>query len=175
MIVARSDHPIDDSLKEKIALFCDVEKRAVIPMVTTQILYEVPLLLEEANVAELVLERLGLEPRATPNWKSWENMLQEINRPKPKAKVALIGKYVELHDAYMSVREALKHAALQVGVELDLEWIHSSDLEKGQCWDILETVDGIIVPGVLAVVVSKGKFKQPGSRARTKSPILVSV
>ena len=72
MIVARSDHPIDDSLKEKIALFCDVEKRAVIPMVTTQILYEVPLLLEEANVAELVMERLGLESRTTPNWEKWK-------------------------------------------------------------------------------------------------------
>ena len=176
MIVARSDHPIDDSLKEKIALFCDVEKRAVIPMVTTQILYEVPLLLEEANVAELVLERLGLEPRATPNWKSWENMLQEINRPKPKAKVALIGKYVELHDAYMSVREALKHAALQVGVELDLEWIHTSDLENGQCWDILETVDGIIVPGGFGSRGIEGKIQAARfARNAHKSPILVSV
>ena len=172
MIVARSDHPIDDSLKEKIALFCDVEKRAVIPMVTTQILYEVPLLLEEANVAELVLERLGLESRTTPNWKSWENMLQEINRPKPKAKVALIGKYVELHDAYMSVREALKHAALQVGVELDLEWIHSSDLEKGKCWDILENVDGIIVPGGFGSRGIEGKI-QAARFARThKVPYL---
>ena len=166
MIVARSDHPIDDSLKEKIALFCDVEKRAVIPMVTTQILYEVPLLLEEANVAELVMERLGLESRTTPNWEKWKNMLLEISRPKPKVKVALIGKYVELHDAYMSVREALKHAALQVGVELDLEWIHSSDLEKGKCWDILETVDGIIVPGGFGSRGIEGKI-QAARFART--------
>ena len=166
MIVARSDYPIDDSLREKIALFCDVERRAVIPMVTTQILYEVPLLLEDANVAELVLERLGLEARKKPDWTNWENMLKEISRPKPKARVALIGKYVELHDAYMSVREALKHAALQVGVELDLEWVHSSDLEKGKCWDILENVDGIIVPGGFGSRGVEGKI-QAARFART--------
>jgi len=172
MIVARSDHPVDDSLREKIALFCDVEKRAVIPMVTTQILYEVPLLLEEANVAELVMERLGLEARKIPDWNNWENMLKEISRPKPKARIALIGKYVELHDAYMSVREALKHAALQVGVELDLEWVHSSDLEKGKCWDILETVDGVIVPGGFGSRGIEGKI-QAARFARThKVPYL---
>jgi len=172
MIVARSDHPIDDSLREKIALFCDVEKRAVIPMVTTQILYEVPLLLEEAAVAELVMDRLGLEARKKPDWNNWENMLKEISRPKPKARVALIGKYVELHDAYMSVREALKHAALQAGVELDLEWVHSSDLEKGKCWDILETVDGVIVPGGFGSRGIEGKI-QAARFARThKVPYL---
>ncbi len=167
MIVARSDYPIEDSLREKIGLFCDVEKRAVIPMVTTQLLYEVPLLLEEANVAELVLDRLGLEARIEPDWKEWKNMIREMNRPKPKAKIALIGKYVELHDAYMSVREALKHAALQVGVELDLEWIHSSDLEKGKCWDILESVDGILVPGGFGSRGIEGKI-QAARFARTR-------
>ena len=102
-------------------------------------------------------------------------MLLEISRPKPKVKVALIGKYVELHDAYMSVREALKHAALQVGVELDLEWIHSSDLEKGKCWDILEDCGRHNCSRWFwQSAVSKEKFKLPGSRAHTKSPILAS-
>jgi CTP synthase len=119
MIIARSDHPVEQNMVEKIALFCDVDKRAVIPMVTTPILYEIPLLLEEAQAGDFVLRRLGLEARMKPEWTQWERLIEDIRRPKETVKVALVGKYVELHDAYISVREALKHAALSLGVELD--------------------------------------------------------
>lgn len=159
MIVARSDYPIDDSLREKIALFCDVEKRAVVPMVTASILYEVPLLIEEAHVAEFVLDRLGLKSRVEPDWSEWKHIVSEINRDKPVVKIALVGKYVELHDAYMSVREAIKHAALHLGVEAEIEWVHSSDLEKGIGWDIIEQVDGILVPGGFGSRGVEGKIK----------------
>jgi CTP synthase len=74
-------------------------------------------------------------------------LVEEVKVPKPQVKIALVGKYVELHDAYMSVREALKHAALHLGVELDLLWVHSTDLEKGRNWDMLRQADGIVVPG----------------------------
>ncbi len=147
VIVARSDHPVDSSLREKIALFCDVEKQAVIPMVTVPILYEIPLLLEKAGLADLVMKRLGLVARKPPDWTLWEKLMQEVKRPKPPVKIALVGKYVELHDAYISVREALKHAALHVGVELELEWVHSAELEKGRGWEVLRLADGVIVPG----------------------------
>jgi CTP synthase len=147
MIVARSDYPVDDSMRDKIALFCDVDKRAVVPMVTTNVLYEVPLLLERAHVAEYMIERLGLQARSLPDWTVWEHLVDEVRAPKPKVKVALVGKYVELHDAYMSVREALQHAALRLGVELDLQWVHSVDLEKNKGWEIIKDVDGIVVPG----------------------------
>ena len=147
MIVARSDYPVDNSLREKIALFCDVELQAVIPMVTTPILYEVPLLLEKAKVGEYILERFKMEPRQVPDWTAWKDLMQEVKREKPLVKVALVGKYVELHDAYMSVREALKHAALHTGVELEINWVHSTDLEKGKHWDELREADGVIVPG----------------------------
>ncbi len=166
MIVARSDQPIDESLREKIALFCDVEKRAVVPMVTTPVLYEVPLLLEEAGVAEYFLHRLSLEPRQKPDWTRWRRMVDEIRREKPVLKIALVGKYVELHDAYMSVREALSHAANQVGVEIDLQWVQSAELEKGRGWDLVESCAGIIVPGGFGSRGIEGKI-QAARFART--------
>src|SRR5512133_690390 len=159
MIVARSDYPVDQSMVEKIALFCDVEKRAVVPMITTPILYEIPLLLEQAQVGDYVLQRLGLEARKKPVWTQWERLIDEIRRPKPMVKVALVGKYVELHDAYISVREALKHAALHLGVELDLSWVHSAELEKGRGWETLEAVDGIVVPGGFGSRGIEGKIQ----------------
>jgi CTP synthase len=147
MIVARSDMAIKVGLREKIAQFCDVDKRGVIPMQTAPILYEIPLLLEQENVAEYLLERLNLQAKREPDWTGWETLVSETKRKKPKVSIALVGKYVELHDAYMSVREALKHAALFLGVELDLKWVHSTDLEKGKHLDTLGKVSGIIVPG----------------------------
>ncbi len=172
MIVARSDYPVDDSLCEKIALFCDVEKRAVVPMVTTPILYEVPLLLEEAGVGEYLLDRLGLQPRRQPDWSAWRRLVEEVRKPKPVMKVALVGKYVELHDAYMSVREALKHAALHLGVEIDLQWVHSAELEKGRGWDLINGVDGIIVPGGFGSRGIEGKIQAARYARQNRVPYL---
>ncbi len=147
MIVARSDYPVDRSLTEKIALFCDVDKRAVVPMVTTDNLYQIPLLLEEAGVAEFLLERFKIEAKAPPDWSAWKRLAQANHINEPKIKIALVGKYVELHDAYFSVREALNHAAMNLEVGLQLEWIQSGDLEKGNAWDSVKSADGIIIPG----------------------------
>ncbi len=172
MIVARSDYPVDESLREKIAQFCDVEKRAVVAMETAPVLYEVPLLLEEAGVGEYILERLGLEARHRPDWSGWEHLVAEVHRPKPAVKVALVGKYVELHDAYMSVREALKHAALKLGVELDLQWIHSAELEKGRGWDVIQQADGILVPGGFGSRGIEGKIQAARYARENKVPYL---
>lgn len=172
MIVARSDNPVDTTLREKIALFCDVELQAVVPMETTQVLYEVPLLLEKAHVGEYILERFKLEPRQKPEWGEWENLVTEVNRKKPLVKVALVGKYVELHDAYMSVREALKHAALHVGVELDIIWIHSTDLEKGRGWEELRQAHGVIVPGGFGSRGIEGKILATRFARTEKIPFL---
>jgi CTP synthase len=159
MIVARSDYPVDNSVREKIALFCDVDQRAVVPMVTTPVLYEVPLMIEQEGVADYILERLGLTARKQPDWSEWKRIAEEWRRPKPSIKIALVGKYVELHDAYISVREALKHAALQLGVEVDLRWVHSTDLEKGRGWDTIQEVDGILVPGGFGSRGIEGKIQ----------------
>ncbi len=147
MVVARSDYPVDRSIVDKIALFCDVEKRAVVPMVTTKVLYEIPLLLENAGVADIILDKLGLKARRMPNWKEWKHLITQVQKPKPKLTVALVGKYVELHDAYMSVREALNHAALHLGVEVEIQWVHSTELERGKKIDVLKQANAIIVPG----------------------------
>ena len=166
MIVARSDYPIEDSLRDKIALFCDVEKRAVVPMVTTPVLYEVPLLLEQARVGEYIMQRFNLQARRQPEWEEWRKLVAEVRREKPEVNIALVGKYVELKDAYMSVREALKHAAIHLGVELNLHWVHSVELEKGRGWESVQKSDGILVPGGFGSRGIEGKI-QAAHYART--------
>jgi CTP synthase len=172
VIAARSDYPIAEELREKIALFCDVEPRAVIPLVTLPVLYEVPLHLERLGVAELVLERLGLRARRRPEWQEWERLVEEARGEHPKVRVALVGKYVELQDAYMSVREAVRHAALAVGVEAEILWIHSAELEKGRGWDQLETAHGIIVPGGFGSRGIEGKIAAARFARENKVPYL---
>jgi len=172
MIIARSDYPIEEDLCDKIALFCDVDRRAVVPMVTAQVLYEVPLLLEKAGVGDYIVERLGLQARATPDWGPWKALVEKVHLPKPVIKIALVGKYVELKDAYMSVREAVNHAALSLGVEADLLWVHSADLEKGKGWDEVKAADGIIVPGGFGSRGIEGKIQAAGYARENKIPYL---
>jgi CTP synthase len=159
MIIARSDHPVEADLCEKIALFCDVDRRAVVPMVTADVLYEVPLLLEQAGVGDYILERLGLKARETPDWIPWKHLVEAVRQPKPVIKIALVGKYVELQDAYMSVREAVKHAALSLGVEAEIQWVHSTDLEKNKGWEEIKAADAIIVPGGFGSRGIEGKIQ----------------
>jgi CTP synthase len=171
-IIARADDPIDESLCEKIALFCDVEKKAVIPMETADVLYEVPLMLEKRGVGDLMLEKLGLAAKQKPNMKPWEKLVAEVRKPKPTVKIALVGKYVELQDAYMSVREAVKHAALANGVEADIAWVHSADLEKDRGWDVVEGADGVIVPGGFGSRGIEGKILAARYAREKKVPYL---
>lgn len=172
MIVARSDYEVEEELVEKIALFCDVDQRAVVPMKTTDVLYEVPLLLERQGVGNYLVERLHLESRRIPEWTDWENLVANVRKEKPLIRVALVGKYVELHDAYMSVREALHHAAIAQGVELEIFWVHSSDLEKDRCWDEVQSADGILVPGGFGSRGTEGKMKAIRYARQNKIPYL---
>ncbi len=172
VIVARSDYPVEDDLCEKIALFCDVDRRAVIPLVTAPVLYEVPLVLEKLGIGEYLLERLKLQPRKQPDWSEWERLVTDVRLPKPSVRVVLVGKYVELHDAYFSVREALKHAALAKGLEVQIDWLHASDLEKDRGWDLIEHADGIIVPGGFGSRGIEGKIKAIRYAREHKVPYL---
>jgi len=172
MIIARSDTPITGDLCDKIALFCDVEKRAVVPMVTAPVLYQIPLLLDQVGIGEYLLQRLSLPERQKPDWSEWERLVVEVNRPKPEINIALVGKYVELHDAYMSVCEALKHAGLAVGVKVNIQWVLSTDLEKGECWDIVEGSDGILVPGGFGSRGIEGKIQAVAYARKNKVPFL---
>jgi len=172
VIVARSDYPVEEDLIEKIALFCDVEKKAVFPMVTTPVLYEIPLLLEKGNVGEYIMHRMGLEPRSKPDWKDWEYLVHQVHKKKPTVRIALVGKYVELHDAYLSVREAIKHAGYHLGVEVDLQWVHSAELEKGRGWETIKSVDGIVVPGGFGSRGIEGKILAAQYARENKVPYL---
>ena len=172
MIIARSDQPIEDGLTDKIALFCDVEKQAVVPMVTSDVLYEVPLLIEKAGVPDYIVEKLGLKSTRQPDLSDWRKLVDNVRKPKPAVKVALVGKYVELQDAYMSVREALKHAALAVGVDVELGWVHSVDLEKNKGWDIVQGADAIIVPGGFGSRGIEGKIMAARYAREKKIPYL---
>jgi CTP synthase len=172
MIIARSDFPIEDGICDKIALFCDVEQRAVVPLVTSDVLYEVPLLLEQAGVADYLVQQLGLTATRVPDMKPWRRLVEAVRRPKPSVKIALVGKYVELRDAYMSVREALRHAALANEVEVEIGWVHSADLEKDKGWDIVQAADGIVVPGGFGSRGIEGKIMAARYAREKKIPYL---
>jgi CTP synthase len=146
VIVCRSDYPVGPGVREKIALFCDVDVRAVVPVVTADTIYAVPLMLEEAGLTDFLMERLGLSSTG-PGLAEWRQMVSEIRRPKPVVRVGLVGKYVELQDAYLSVREALRHAGVALGRDVEIDWINAEELERGRELGRLAQVDGIVVPG----------------------------
>lgn len=159
MIIARSDHPIEEELRDKIALFCDVEKRAVVPMTTTDTIYNIPLMLEEVGVGDYIFKKTKLKERCKPDWKDWKEMVKSIRRSQEKIPIAVVGKYVELLDAYMSVREALQHAGLANSVDLEIDWIHSVSLEGKADLSILTDYAGILVPGGFGARGTEGKIQ----------------
>ena len=146
IVLCRSDYEIPQSLKDKISLFCDVAKEAVIPLVTAETIYEVPLMLEETGLSELIIRRLGLEAKDV-DLKEWRAMVDKLKTPKDPVSIALVGKYVELRDAYYSVREALCHAGLHHDRQINLLWVHSEDLQCDSNINLLKSAQGIIVPG----------------------------
>lgn len=173
MIIARSDYEVPEDLCEKIALFCDVDKKAVVPMKTVDVLYEVPLLLEKLGVGDYVVQRMKLSPTSQPDWREWETIVSQVRKAnKPEVRVALVGKYVELHDAYMSVRESLKHAALSIGVDVHIDWLHSAELEKNKGWDVIEKADAILIPGGFGSRGIEGKINAARYARENKVPYL---
>jgi CTP synthase len=173
VIIARSDYPVDGSLQDKIALFCDVEPRAVVPIVTTPLLYELPLLVEDAGLGEFVAERLGIDG-GPPDLDEWRALVGEIKRPKQPLRVALVGKYVELQDAYLSVREALYHAGVACGRDVEIMWINSEEMQKGQVCDCspLKGVSGVVVPGGFGYRGIEGKVAAARWARENKVPYL---
>jgi CTP synthase len=144
-ILCRSDKEISGGIRDKISLFCDVDKEAVISLVTSDTIYEVPLLLEDAGLGEFIVRRLGLAAQKS-NLEEWRVMVAKLKAPKEPVTIGLVGKYVGLRDAYYSVREALCHAALAHNRTVKIEWVDSEQLD-GVADDKLRQVQGIIVPG----------------------------
>ncbi len=146
VIIARSDLPVPEDLRDKIALFTDVRREAVIPLVTLDTIYAVPLELEAFGLGQLVTRHLGLADEA-PDLAEWHDLVARIRSPKPTVRIAVVGKYVELPDAYLSVSEALHHAGLKHGLGVRIDWVDSESLERGRDWETVEEADGIVIPG----------------------------
>lgn len=146
ILVCRSDLPLDDSIKEKIAQFCNVPKKRVIQNLDVDILYELPLAMEKEKLANVVCDCLNMDcPQ--PDLTDWIAMVQAWKNPKHKVQIALVGKYVSLHDAYISVVEALKHGAVANNAEVVIKWVDSELISDYNVHEFLSDVDGIIVPG----------------------------
>jgi len=157
IIVCRSDYAMTDDLKEKIALFCDVEKKAVVALPNVPTIYEVPLVLDDAGLGEIIVERLRLLETGQ-DLSEWRHLVERIKQPKEPVYIAIVGKYVKLIDAYLSVREALCHAALYHDRDVDIIWIESEELEKDGGEALLRTANGIVVPGGFGYRGIEGKI-----------------
>ena len=145
-IICRSDHEMPLGIKDKISLFCDVPKEAVIPLPTVPRVYEVPLILEEHGLGDLLASSLSLEG-GSKDLGDWANMVEQMNQPRDKVRIALVGKYVEFPDSYISVNEALKHAGLYHDRDIEMEWVHSETIEQEGPDNLLKHASGIVVPG----------------------------
>ena len=170
VILFRSDKEIAEGIKDKISLFCDVDKEAVISLVTSETIYEVPLLLEDAGLGELIISRLSLKAGKS-NLEEWRDMVARLKAPKEPVLIGLVGKYVGLQDAYYSVREALCHAALAHNREVKIEWLDSEGLD-GMADDKLGQVQGIIVPGGFGYRGIEGMIKGAKFARERKVPYL---
>ncbi len=148
VIVLRSDHEVPTEIREKIALFTDVDVDAVIPAPTAETIYEVPLQFEGYGLGRLIVRELALgDPEAEPDLTGWRALVERIKRDKPELAIALVGKYIELPDAYLSVTEALKHAGWANEVDVKIRWVDSEALTKENLHESLDGVAGIVVPG----------------------------
>jgi CTP synthase len=146
VLLCRADYPISDDLLDKIALFGDVEREAVIPLETAETIYQVPLTLERYGLGDYLMRRLRLGEAAS-NLDGWGQVVTRLLNPSREVRIALVGKYVGLHDAYLSVSEALVHAAGAHDARLALEWIHAEDVEREGIPEAVRQADGIVVPG----------------------------
>lgn len=173
VIMCRSDYPMTDDLRDKIALFCNIETAAVIPMLTADTIYEVPLILEEAGLGEFLVNELRLK-RQEAQMQEWKALVEKIKSPRPEITIGLVGKYVELHDAYMSVAESLNHAGWFHDVDVRIKWINSEALEQmGEGYtEVLEDVAGIVVPGGFGHRGIEGKIKAASFARRKNIPYL---
>jgi len=158
IIICRSDQPISEGVRDKISLFCDVDREAVIPLPTVETIYEVPLFLEEQGLGQLIVDKLKLSTRQV-DLSQWKELVRRLKTPREPVNIALVGKYVELRDAYYSVREALRHATLYHNRDVNLLWVQSEDLEKDDSEALLRSAQGIIVPGGFGVRGIEGMVK----------------
>ena len=146
IIVCRSEHPLDQGIKDKIALFCNVPSDHVLQNLDVEYLYEAPLAMEKEHLAQVACECLHLNC-PEPDLDDWHKMVDDLRHPTSKVTIALVGKYVQLHDAYISVVEALKHGGITNHATIDIKWVDSETVTEDNVDELLGEVDGILVPG----------------------------
>lgn len=171
ILVCRSEHELTLELKDKIALFCNVPSSHVLQNLDVEYLYEAPLAMEEEHLAQAVCESLHL-PCPKPDLEDWKTMVDALKNPVSETEIAIVGKYIQLHDAYLSVVEALKHGGIASRVNVKLRWVDSEEIEKQGCEVLLAGVDGILIPGGFGTRGTEGKIQAVEYARTRKIPFL---
>ena len=175
MIVLRSDLPLDNEITEKVARFCSVASEAVVPMITADVLYDIPFELEKLGIGDYMMNKLGIKSKRKPTWRRWTKLAADTRTEKPTINLALVGKYVELHDAYKSVQEAVIHASLHKKVNVQIDWVQSEELEnldQTQVAKRFENISAIIVPGGFGERGIQGKINAIQYARESQIPFL---
>ncbi len=171
VIICRADFAISDDIRDKVAFFTDVDSRAVIPLQTVDSIYDVPLVLEAAGLGDYLCHHLGLNA-PPPDLSAWQELVRMIRQPKRVLPIALVGKYVELKDAYISVIEALRHAGLHQELDIDVHWVSAEQVEREGPDRLLGKAYGIVVPGGFGDRGIEGKILSADYARRTGTPYL---
>ncbi len=171
IIVCRSEHPLDQQLKDKIALFCNVPNNHVLQNLDVEHLYEAPLALETEKIADVACECLHLDC-PNPDLSDWKEMVNQLRNPKHEVTIALVGKYIQLHDAYLSVVEALKHGGIFINTTVNIKWIDSETVTDENVEELLSDVSGVLVPGGFGNRGVEGKIKAIAYARENQIPFL---
>jgi CTP synthase len=170
-LMCRADYPVGNDLLDKIALFGDVDREAVIPLETVDTIYEVPLILEKYGFGDYLTKRLQFGT-SKPDLDEWRDLVYRLKNPQGSVRIALVGKYVGLHDAYLSVRESLVHAASYHGRKLEIDWVGAEEVEQGKADARLAQADGIVVPGGFGERGIEGKIRAASYARQHQVPYL---
>ena len=171
VLVCRSEYRLSDELKDKIALFCNVPSDHVLQNLDVEYLYEAPLAMEKEQLAQVVCECLHL-PCPEPDLTDWTAMVENLRSPQSETEIAIVGKYIQLHDAYLSVVEALKHGGIASRVNVNIRWVDSEEIERQGCEPLLKGVDGILIPGGFGHRGTEGKIQAVKYARENKIPFL---
>lgn len=171
VLVCRSEYPVPQELKEKIALFCNVPVNHVLQNLDVEYLYEAPLAMEKENLAQVVCESLKI-PCPEPDLRDWKDMVNSLRHPETDVEIAMVGKYIQLHDAYLSVVEALKHGGIAARANVKIRWVDSEEVNKENVAQVLKGVDGILVPGGFGTRGTEGKITAIQYAREQKIPFL---
>ena len=172
ILVCRTEHPLDDSIKRKIALFCNVEQSSVIESIDAASIYEVPIMMQNEKLDEVVLQKLGLPDNGAPELKEWRSFLNRLQNPKQTVTVGLVGKYIELKDSYKSIVESFEHSGAANECKVDVKWIHSEKLTEDNVAEQLSGLDGVLVAPGFGSRGIEGKITAVKFARESKLPFL---